>query len=102
MASTLSSVLSRLDRRSELPRWLPACSPALLAWLVASTLDYLKNRIPPARNYVSRLVFMYQYTLGWNNVGYSAACVHAANARLFAAFDFDLRSAQILTIRALK
>lgn len=62
----------------------------LLAWLVASTLDYLKNRIPPARNCVSRLVFMYQYTLGWNNVGYSAACVHAANARFFAALDFDL------------
>lgn len=54
------------SRRWELPRWLPACPLDCLScsagWLVAAALDYLKNRIPPARNCVSRLVFMYQHT----------------------------------------
>lgn len=75
---------------------LLALLAGLAGWLVASTLDYLKNRIPPARNCVSRLVFMYQHTHGWNNVGYSVARVYAASARLFVALD--LRSAQILAL----
>lgn len=78
---------------------LLALLAGLARWLAASTLDYLKNRIPPALNCVSRLVFMYQHTHGWNNVGYSVTRVYAASAaRLFVALDFDLRSVQILAL----
>lgn len=55
--------------RRELPRWLPACLSARLparslARSPASpaSLDYLKNRIPPARNCVSRLPCLYTNT----------------------------------------
>lgn len=55
------SMAARLPARR--PELLARLASWLTAWLAASALDYLKNRIPSARNCVSRLVFMYQHTV---------------------------------------
>ena len=72
MASTLSLspslVVSRLDAGSYLDGCPPACllacplARSLARLLGPASLDYLKNRIPPARNCVSRLPCLYTNT----------------------------------------
>jgi len=83
---------------------LAACLLAgwLAGWLAASTLDYLKNRIPRVRNCVSRLVFMYQH-MRTGEQCWSSRCTHVCASRRSScelrAESFCLRSAQILAPR---
>lgn len=101
MASTLSSVLSRLDGRWELPRWLPACLPACwLGWLAGCFDSRLLEKPDsscaklcfPSCVYVPTHAWMEQCWL------FRCTCVYVASARLFVALDFDPRSAQILAL----